>query len=102
MQHFVCLFFHEVDRFKAPDWVKNTVWYQIFPERFANGNPAINPVGVKEWDPTESPDRQDLFGGDLQGVIDHLDHLTDLGVNGIYFTLFFKPILITSMIRKII
>ncbi|MGL4481225.1 MAG: glycoside hydrolase family 13 protein [Lactococcus garvieae] len=83
-------FFHEVDRFKAPDWVKNTVWYQIFPERFANGNPAINPVGVKEWDPTESPDRQDLYGGDLQGVIDHLDHLTDLGVNGIYFTPVFQ------------
>lgn len=83
-------FFHEVDRFKAPEWVKNTVWYQIFPERFANGNPAINPVGVKEWDPTESPNRQDLYGGDLQGVIDHLDHLTDLGVNGIYFTPVFK------------
>ncbi|MEY8443278.1 glycoside hydrolase family 13 protein [Lactococcus ileimucosae] len=83
-------FFHEVDRFKAPDWVKNTVWYQIFPERFANGNPAINPEGVKEWDPTESPERQDFYGGDLQGVIDHLDHLTDLGVNGIYFTPVFQ------------
>ena len=83
-------FFHEVDRFKAPEWVKNTVWYQIFPERFATGNPAINPVGVKEWDPTESPNRQDLYGGDLQGVIDHLDHLTDLGVNGIYFTPVFQ------------
>lgn len=83
-------FFHEVDRFKAPDWVKNTVWYQIFPERFANGNPAINPVGVKEWDPTESPERQDLYGGDLQGVINHLDHLTNLGVNGIYFTPVFQ------------
>ncbi|KKF91921.1 glycoside hydrolase family 13 protein [Lactococcus petauri] len=83
-------FFHEVDRFKAPEWVKNTVWYQIFTERFANGNPAINPVGVKEWDPTESPNRQDLYGGDLQGVIDHLDHLTDLGVNGIYFTPVFQ------------
>ncbi|WP_251712505.1 glycoside hydrolase family 13 protein [Lactococcus ileimucosae] len=83
-------FFHEVDRFKAPDWVKNTVWYQIFPERFANGNPAINPEGVKEWDPTESPERQDFYGGDLQGVIDHLDHLTDLGINGIYFTPVFQ------------
>ena len=83
-------FFHEVDRFKAPEWVKNTVWYQIFPERFANGNPAINPVGAKEWDPTESPNRQDLYGGDLQGVINHLDHLTDLGVNGIYFTPVFQ------------
>lgn len=83
-------FFHEVDRFKAPEWVKDTVWYQIFPERFANGNPEINPEGVKAWDPTESPERQDLYGGDLQGVIDHLAHLTDLGVNGIYFTPVFQ------------
>ena len=45
---------------------------------------------MKEWDPTESPNRQDLYGGDLQGVIDHLDHLTDLGVNGIYFTPVFQ------------
>ncbi|HAP15063.1 MAG TPA: alpha-glycosidase, partial [Lactococcus sp.] len=43
-----------------------------------------------QWDPTESPERQDFYGGDLQGVIDHLDHLSDLGVNGIYFTPVFQ------------
>ncbi|PCS01352.1 glycoside hydrolase family 13 protein [Lactococcus fujiensis] len=83
-------YFHETDRFKAPAWVKDTVWYQIFPERFANGDPSLNRKDVKPWDPTESPERQDFYGGDLQGVIDHLDHLTDLGINGIYFTPVFK------------
>lgn len=38
-------FMHETDMFKAPDWVKSTIWYQIFPERFANGNPAISQIG---------------------------------------------------------
>ncbi|GBG97425.1 glycoside hydrolase family 13 protein [Lactococcus termiticola] len=83
-------FFHEVDRFKAPDWVKDTVWYQIFPERFANGDKSLDPENVKAWDPTETPEREDFYGGDLQGVLDHLDHLAELGVNGIYFTPVFK------------
>ena len=83
-------YFHEIDRFKAPDWVKQTVWYQIFPERFANGDQSNDPEGVKEWNPNEVPDRQDFYGGDLQGVIDHLDHLQDLGINGIYFCPIFK------------
>ena len=39
-------YFHEIDRFKAPEWVKETVWYQIFPDRFANGNPNINQLLV--------------------------------------------------------
>lgn len=39
-------FFHEIDRFKAPQWVKETVWYQIFPERFANGDPSNDPADV--------------------------------------------------------
>lgn len=83
-------YFHAVDQFSAPEWVKNTVWYQIFPERFANGNPERSPENVKAWNPSESPERQDFYGGDLQGVINHLDHLTELGVNGIYFTPIFK------------
>lgn len=83
-------YFHEVDRFHAPEWVKKTVWYQIFPERFANGNKENDPEGVKAWNPAETPERQDFYGGDLQGVIDHLDHLTELGVNGIYFTPVFQ------------
>ncbi|MGY3750487.1 glycoside hydrolase family 13 protein [Vagococcus acidifermentans] len=77
-------FFHEIDRFKSPQWVKETVWYQIFPERFANGDTSNDPAGTLPWG-SKLPGREDFFGGDLQGVIDHLDYLVDLGINGIYF-----------------
>ena len=82
-------YFHEIDRFKAPEWVKETVWYQIFPERFANGDPANDPEGTLPWG-SKRPDRQDFFGGDLQGVLDHLDYIEDLGVNGLYFCPIFE------------
>ena len=82
-------FFHEVDRFKAPDWVKETVWYQIFPERFANGDPSNDPEGTLAWG-SKDPGVQDFFGGDLQGVLDHLDYLEDLGINGLYFCPIFE------------
>ncbi|WP_051189190.1 glycoside hydrolase family 13 protein [Halalkalibacillus halophilus] len=76
------------DVFKAPSWVKNTVWYQIFPERFANGDSSINPEITDDWG--DEPDYDNYFGGDFQGVIDHLDYIENLGVNGIYFTPIFK------------
>lgn len=82
-------YFHEVDRFKAPEWVKGTVWYQIFPERFANGDPTNDPEGTLPWG-SKAPDRQDFFGGDLQGVLDHLDHFVELGINGLYFCPIFE------------
>lgn len=82
-------YFHEIDRFKAPAWVKETVWYQIFPERFANGDKTNDPAGTLPWG-SKDPDRQDFFGGDLKGVIDHLDYLEELGINGIYFCPIFK------------
>ena len=41
--YFKIPYFHEVDRFKIPDWIGDTVWYQIFPERFCNGDTANDP-----------------------------------------------------------
>ena len=82
-------YFHQIDRFTIPEWVKETVWYQIFPERFANGDKANDPEHTLPRG-SKDPDREDFFGGDLQGVRDHLDYLTDLGVNGIYFCPIFK------------
>src|SRR5690625_3156022 len=82
-------YLNKIDVFAAPDWVKDTVWYQIFPERFANGDPSINPEGTLPWGSAD-PTPTNFFGGDFQGVIDHLDHLVDLGINGIYFTPIFK------------
>lgn len=83
-------YFQEADRVKTPEWVKETVWYQIFPERFANGDSGNDPVGTLAWGSKEHPGREDFFGGDLQGVVDHLDYLEDLGINGIYFCPIFK------------
>ncbi|MBE9915859.1 alpha-glycosidase [Paenibacillus donghaensis] len=77
-------FINPADVFETPAWVKDAVFYQIFPERFANGDPSIDPEGVLPWG--GKPERDNFFGGDLQGVIDHIDHLTKLGVNAIYFT----------------
>ncbi|WP_410512101.1 alpha-glycosidase [Paenibacillus sp. BR2-3] len=72
------------DVFTPPAWVKDAIFYQIFPERFANGDPALDPENVQPWG--GKPKRDNFFGGDLQGVIDHLDHLSELGINAIYFT----------------
>lgn len=83
-------FFQVIDRFKGIDWVSKTIWYQIFPERFANGDTTNDPKGTKPWDAIVNPKWDDYYGGDLQGVLDHLDHLVDLGVNGIYFNPVFK------------
>jgi glycosidase len=101
--------------FETPDWMKNAVVYQIFPDRFYNGDPKndpqpsdptvyTNPVLIKTWDALpegycrayqdvtceEDPLGRDFFGGDLQGVKDKLDYLADLGVTAIYFNPVFK------------
>ncbi|MDQ0352172.1 hypothetical protein J2R98_002006 [Alkalibacillus filiformis] len=82
-------YLNKVDVFQAPEWVKDTVWYQIFPERFANGDPSINPEGTLPWG-SEAPSPTNFFGGDFEGVMQNLDHLEELGVNGVYFTPIFK------------
>lgn len=87
--YFCFPFLNPIDQFQAPEWVKETVWYQIFPERFANGNETINPPGTLPWGST-TPTPTDFFGGDFQGIINHLDYLVDLGISGIYFTPIFK------------
>jgi alpha-glucosidase len=87
--------------YAAPAWVRDTVFYQIFPDRFADGDPANNvrdaewnigghPARARQWgEPLSNiphADMVEFFGGDLQGVEQHLDDLIDLGVNALYFT----------------
>lgn len=86
--YFAFPFLNKIDVFSPPSWVKDTVWYQIFPERFGNGNPKLNPTNTLSWG--ETPTQSSFFGGDFEGVINHLDHLIELGINGIYFTPIFK------------
>jgi len=76
-------FLNAADVFETPEWAKNTVWYQIFPERFNNADPTISPEGVLPWG-SEDPWWYTFFGGDLLGITEKLDYLVDLGINGIY------------------
>lgn len=78
-------YLHDSDRVKVPEWVRDTVWYQIFPERFANGKPEISPINSLVWDTDISPKHYDFFGGDLYGILQKLDYLKDLGITGLYF-----------------
>lgn len=102
---------------KVPTWARDAVWYQIFPERFRNGNPANDPTSEEMRFPAErkwqiSPWTSDWYrlqpweaaydrnfyrnvfdrryGGDLIGVIDKLDYLKDLGVTALYFNPVFE------------
>jgi alpha-glucosidase len=88
--------FKVIARPHFPQWVNRCVFYQIFPDRFAtSGKKRKAPKNFirRDWD--DLPKGKDpttgveLFGGDLEGVQEHLDHIVELGANGIYFTPFF-------------
>lgn len=85
-QCFVFPWMNPDDINKAPDWVNETVWYQIFPERFCNGDPSNDPEGVLPWREEGSVTNSEFFGGDLQGIINKLDYLEGLGITGLYLT----------------
>jgi len=101
----------------VPDWAKDAIWYQIFPERFRNDDPSNDPTPaeleippgrawhvspwtsdwykLQPWEQAHSGrfyenvfDRR--YGGDLQGVIDELDYLKELGITAIYFNPLFE------------
>ncbi len=83
-------YYHRSQEIKVHNWVQGTVWYQIFIDRFSNGDKTNDPENAKEWDYAEAPKRDDFFGGDLQGILNKLDYLDDLGVNGLYLTPLFE------------
>jgi len=68
--------------FAPLDWVKDAIFYQIFPDRFYNGNPANDPPGVKSWE--EKPTIEGFFGGDLEGIWLKIPYLKFLGINALY------------------
>ncbi len=88
-QYFIFPWMNPSDIAKTPDWVNHMVWYQIFPDRFCNGNPARNSAQVKPWKKGKVKN-EDFYGGDLEGIIKKLDYLKELGVTGIYLTPIFE------------
>jgi cyclomaltodextrinase / maltogenic alpha-amylase / neopullulanase len=74
----------------VPYWVQDSVFYQIFPDRFANGDRSNDPPNVQPWGSV--PSVSGFQGGDLRGIIQRLDYLLDLGINAIYL----NPIFLAS------
>ncbi|MDZ7289757.1 MAG: glycoside hydrolase family 13 protein [candidate division KSB1 bacterium] len=101
----------------TPEWAQGAIWYQIFPERFRNGDPKNDPTpedaGIENypgwqispwtadwyklqpWEKAKSSEFYKIvfdrrYGGDLQGVIEKLDYLQDLGITAIYFNPIFE------------
>lgn len=85
--------------YQAPDWVRSSVFYQIFPDRFADGDPSNNVQDgeyeyagfhsrARQWgEPPTTRSRAamvEFYGGDLLGIINRLDYISDLGANALY------------------
>ena len=97
--------FRLIPGYKTPEWAKGAVMYQIYVDRFYNGDPSNDvltdeyhyigdhTVKVEDWSkyPAAMGVRE-FYGGDLQGVLDKMDYLQDLGIDVIYFNpLFVSP-----------
>jgi neopullulanase len=66
----------------TPEWVRDAVFYQIFPDRFARSGRTPMPGPLEPWDAPPTP--HGFKGGDLYGIADRLDYLADLGATAIY------------------
>ena len=72
----------------VPEWVKDAVFYQIFPDRFAKSDRIVKPNNLEPWG--APPSENGYQGGDLLGIVEHLDYLTELGVNALYLNPIFQ------------
>lgn len=93
--------------YQHPAWVQSSVFYQIFPDRFYDGDPSNNvrnneydchgkPTIARTWGEPPRPHSEsgacEFFGGDLQGIMQKLDYLQDLGVTALYLTPIFTAL----------
>ena len=74
---------------QTPEWVKDAVFYQIFPDRLARSqNPGLLLENIEDW--STAPTLYSYKGGNLWGVIEKLDYLADLGITALYLTPIFQ------------
>ena len=74
-----------IERFgDPPAWVADAVFYQIFADRFAISPRVAKPGPLEAWD--APPTEHGFKGGDLLGIVEHLDYLSALGINALYLT----------------
>jgi cyclomaltodextrinase len=72
----------------TPFWIQDAIFYQIFPDRFANGDPENDPPNLQKWG--SAPTLWGFQGGDLRGIIQRIDYLLDLGITAIYLNPIFS------------
>ena len=83
LQYFIVPWMNPADVNRTPSWVNDTVWYQIFPDRFCNGTPDRDDPDILPWQ-TGPVTNKEKYGGDLEGIRGKLPYLKDLGITGIY------------------
>ncbi len=71
-----------------PSWVSDAIFYQIFPDRFARSDRVAKPSNVEPWD--TPPTVSGYKGGDLLGIVEHLDWIQELGVTALYLNPIFQ------------
>jgi glycosidase len=81
-------YLNPADIYKSPAWAQEGIVYQIFPDRFNNGDKSNDPENTLEWG--DAVTITSMFGGDLQGIIDKLGYLEELGINLVYLTPIFS------------
>lgn len=86
---FEILYIRENDVFSTPEWAKGAVVYQIFSDRFYNGDKSNDPTNVAEWGSLPVTD-ETFYGGDLRGIIEKLPYLSELGIEAIYLNPIFS------------
>jgi alpha-glucosidase len=99
--------FKVLANYHDPAWVQQSVFYQIFPDRFYDGDPSNNvrtgeydchgqPVIARAWGERPRPHSEsgacEFYGGDLQGITQKLDYLQDLGITALYLTPIFTSL----------
>jgi neopullulanase len=73
---------------QTPEWVRDAIFYQVFPDRFARSLTVAKPKHLDEWGARPTP--HGYQGGDLIGLLERLDYLKDLGITAIYLTPVFQ------------
>lgn len=89
-QYFKYAWMNSSDIFKAPEWVEDTFWYQIMPDRFCRMEDPFCEKQFADWDDTKVMKYNVFYGGNLLGITTKLTYLRDLGINGIYLTPIFE------------
>ena len=77
-------------KIQTPDWVKNAVFYQIFPDRFNRSPRMKHERGIKFKAWGSPPEEQGYQGGDLYGIVDKLDYIKEMGITALYLNPIFS------------